>query len=90
MQLILYSRDDCPLCDRLEAMIAPHLAALRQHTPVTVTKRDVGGDPSWHLLYHARIPVLALDDRVLLEGRPKDAEVMAAMTRLGTHTGPAG
>lgn len=88
MQLILYSCDDCPLCDRLEAVIAPHLAALRQHTTITLTKRDINDDPLWHLLYHARIPVLTLDDRVLLEGRPDDAEATTAMAHLVPSEGP--
>ena len=79
MQLILYTRQGCGLCDRLEDMIAPYLAR-HQHELV---RRDIDTNESYRLLYGDRIPVLTGDGQVILEGRPDDAEVAAAMKRIG-------
>ncbi len=80
MELILYSHDDCPLCDRLEAMIAPHIERLG----ATLTKRNIKDNRDWLRAYRYRIPVLTLGDDVLLEGRPEADEVERAMTSFPT------
>jgi hypothetical protein len=82
MDLILYSHAGCCLCDRLEEMLAPHLAALRRRGGVNLFKRDIADDPAWHALYHERIPVLVAGEEVILEGRPEEDEIAAAMHRL--------
>jgi hypothetical protein len=84
MELILYSHDDCPLCDRLEAMIEPHL----QRLGATLIKRNIKTNRDWLRAYRYRIPVLTLDDRVLLEGRPEPTEVDRVMTSLPSAPGP--
>jgi hypothetical protein len=80
MQLILYSHDDCPLCDRLETMIAPHVKRLG----ATVIKRNIKTNRDWLCAYRYRIPVLTLGDEVLLEGRPEADEVDRVMTSFPT------
>ena len=78
MELILYSHDDCSLCDRLESMIAPHIERLG----ATLTKRNIKNDRAWLRAYRDRIPVLMLGDRVLLEGRPEVDDVERVMNSI--------
>lgn len=73
MQLILYGKPDCLLCDRLEAMLGPHLHTLGP--AATLTKRDINDDHDWYESYWSRIPVLMHGDHVLLEGRPSQTDV---------------
>lgn len=80
LELILYSRPDCYLCDRLERLIEPHLDRLRQDASVTLTKRCVTDDPGWQERYGLRIPVLTCGQRVLVEGRPEPDQVARALT----------
>ena len=82
MQLILYTRDGCHLCERLEQLLAPHLERLRQRGEVALIKRDIDDGHDWYEQYHARIPVLTCDDRVILEGRPEPLAVAMAMGTL--------
>ena len=76
-ELVLYGKADCPLCDRLEALIRPFLAA-----DLTLIKRDIEDDQQWLRRYRYRIPVLTGRDQVLLEGRPDPAEVARALEGL--------
>jgi len=77
MRLDFYTRPNCPLCDRLEEMLEPHLAAAsgRRGEPVELIHHNILDDPAWHAAYRDRVPVAVLGDRVLLEGRPDDEEV---------------
>ena len=76
--LIFYTRAGCHLCDRLEAMLAPHL----RRTGLALNKRDIATNEAWHHIYGDRIPVVMHDNRVILEGRPEQHEVDAAMKTL--------
>lgn len=78
MELILYGHDECSLCDRLEAMLAPHVAG----RGLTLVKCNINDDPAWRRAYHDRIPVLTADGREILEGRPSQQEVDGAMAKL--------
>ena len=78
MELILYSHDQCPLCDRLESFLKPHL---KKHS-LTLTKRNIKDDPDWRKAYRYRIPVLVADGHEVLEGRPTEDEVDRAMAAL--------
>lgn len=89
MEMILYSHEGCCLCDRLEEMLQPHLAALRQHRDVKFLKRDIADDEPARQLYRLRIPVLLVDGNVLLEGRPDAAQVASALASLAPAD-PAG
>ncbi|WP_149194852.1 glutaredoxin family protein [Luteimonas suaedae] len=67
--LILYQRDDCPLCDRALAV----LAEARAPEFETVW---IDGDAALEARYGARVPVLRHDGREL--GWPFDAEAVRA------------
>jgi len=82
LNLILYGRSDCCLCDRLESLITPHLYAWREKGNVILTKRDVEDDRHWFALYGDRIPVLTAGGNVVLEGRPEPETVAAVFAGL--------
>ena len=79
IRLFFYTRADCPLCDRLEELLQPHLRWLRERTEVLFEPRDIFDNPAWREAYQYRIPVLTRGDDVLLEGRPEADEVARAM-----------
>lgn len=74
-RVVLYTRDGCHLCERLAALLDPHLQA----RGLTLRHRDITMRRDWLRSYRLRIPVLAIDGRVVLEGRPEAAEVAAAL-----------
>lgn len=78
MEFILYTKNRCPLCNRLDDLIQPHLARIG----LPVQKRDVLANEQWRESYGDRIPVLTCDGRVLLEGRPEAAEVVRVFAAL--------
>lgn len=79
---ILYSHAGCCLCDRLEEMIAPYLAKQQKTDEVELLKRDIADHPAWLEAYRDRIPVLTLDDVVVLEGRPSEDDVRQVFAEL--------
>ena len=75
MMLLLYSRRGCHLCETAEDMLAAHAG------PGTVKIVDVDADPDLQRLYGSRVPVLAADGCVVMEGRfdePELARLLAA------------
>ena len=82
LELVLYGRANCCLCDRLESLITPHLQAQRGNGNVTLTKRNIDDDAHWQDLYGTRIPVLTHGAKVVLEGRPEPEAVAAAFAEL--------
>lgn len=77
MTLFLYTKPNCPLCDRLDELIEPHVEGRFK-----VEHRNILLEKSWYDAYWDRIPVLTLEDRVLLEGRPEQKTVAAAFNDL--------
>lgn len=80
MQLVLYGKSDCLLCDRLQGLLEPHLYTLGP--AATLEKRDINDNTEWYETYWSRIPVLTYNDEVILEGRPSSTEVDLAFERL--------
>lgn len=76
MELILYGKPGCALCDRMESMLWPHVAS---RPDLTIVYRDILEHDQWREAYRLRVPVLVAGDRVLLEGRPSEAQVAAAV-----------
>ena len=64
-------------------LVAPHLDALRSDgIDIQLTKRDIHENKDWRQLYKLRIPVLTLDDKVIIEGNPGEDEVRQAIETL--------
>lgn len=80
IRLILYTRQGCHLCDRLDQMLTPYLVLLWEGNDVELIKRDIDDQDDWHEAYSQRVPVLEHEGKVILEGRP-EAEVVAKAMR---------
>lgn len=65
-QLVVYSRDPCPLCD--EALDV--LSAYRRWLP-TITVVDIDTDPRLVEQYGLSVPVVACDDKIRFRGHVK-------------------
>ena len=62
MQVRLYRKDDCPLCDELKA----DLLALQQEIGFVVEERNIEADPVAWDRYRYLIPVLDIEGGPLL------------------------
>lgn len=65
LQLTLYTRPRCGLCDLLHE----DLLAMCRGMAVEIVPVDVDGDPDLKARYGTRIPVLMGGDELLCEGR---------------------
>jgi len=65
VELTLYSKPECPLCDTLER----ELAGLLTPGEAVVTKVSIETDVALSEAWGWRIPVVAAGDEVLAEGR---------------------
>ena len=65
VELVLYTRKPCPLCDEMKHEIAR--AAL--DAPHTLREVDIESDPALIELHGRSIPVLAIDGRIAFKGR---------------------
>jgi hypothetical protein len=65
LELILYSRPGCHLCDETRTILAALLdERARDGLPVpTLVERDIETDPSWEQAYFTSIPVVELGER---------------------------
>jgi glutaredoxin len=71
MDVLLYTRRGCHLCEAAEDM----LAAQRAHVRLI----DVDRDAEALARYDLRVPVLEIDGRVVLEGRFDERALAAAL-----------
>ena len=62
-RLILYSKNDCPLCDELTDEF--------QRRRISYTKRAITSNRTWYDEYHQRIPVTVLPDGSEYDGIPE-------------------
>jgi len=63
LSLILYSRNDCQLCDVFES----ELAELVRTNQLKMEKIDVDSLPELQALYGNDVPVLALNERIICQ-----------------------
>jgi len=61
--LIFYTKSDCPLCDRVDKL----LAIGQRRWRVEIKTVDIRSDPAVYELYRDRIPVVVFPDGALLE-----------------------
>jgi glutaredoxin len=74
MQIVLYSRRGCHLCERVEEWLAVHAPA--------AAIVDVDAFPEAKQAFGLRVPVVEIDGVVALEGRFDEGQFVAA-TRPG-------
>lgn len=73
-RFVVYSRDDCPLCDEFIAELSRLLAPSGERVQV----RDVDADPLTQRRFGLKIPVLTVDGSPVCHGR-LDAEAVARL-----------
>ena len=67
-RFLVFTRDDCPLCDEFVADLA--------RLPLAYELRDVDGDPVTRRRYGLKVPVLTCDGSVVCHGRLDRAAVL--------------
>ncbi len=78
MELILYTRASCHLCDEAKGTLAPVL----QEFGVALKEVDVDTDPVLAARYGEQVPVLMLDGRKLAKYHIDAAQVRRALELL--------
>ena len=74
MRIVLYSRRGCHLCEHAEELLA-------FHAPDAVVV-DVDAHAEAKARFDLRVPVLEVDERVVLEGRIDEKEMGRALALL--------
>jgi len=78
MELTLYTRARCHLCEEAKATLAPVLLEFS----VALKEVDVDTDPALAARYGEQVPVLMLDDRKLAKHRIDATQVRRALELL--------
>ena len=79
LELVLYSKSVCPLCDRLKEA----LARVEAKAPHRLEVVSIDGDKRHR--YALKVPVLELDGRELVHGKVSDDELLAALRAAQTE-----
>ena len=74
---MVYSRDNCPLCDEFVAELSRLLAPTDERIDV----RDVDADPLTRRRFGLKIPVLTVDGSLVCHGRLDAAAVARLLAR---------
>ena len=81
VELLLYSKADCPLCDEMAA--AAHEAA--QKIPLSIIHVDVAADPRLRDEYGLDIPLLFHNGACIAKHRITPEELVAKLKRRTGH-----
>ena len=73
MDVLLYTRRGCHLCETVEEILSWHVPAARVV--------DVGGDAALERDYGLRVPVLLFGGHVVAEGRIEEDELTLLLAR---------
>jgi glutaredoxin len=74
-QVTFYTKAGCHLCEDARAM----LDEIAAQTPYTLTEIDIRGDLALFERYRYRIPVIVIDETILIEGRIDYSELAYAL-----------
>ena len=77
IQLVLYTRADCPLCHEMQAVIE----RVAREMPLALELVDVDGDPALAAAYGHEIPVLAINGRRAFAVRVDAGALRARLAR---------
>lgn len=76
MDLILYYRENCHLCDAMRKAL---VAFSRRHYPIEWLEVDIDRDPGLIRLYDTRVPVLCLGEREICHYFFDESALLAAL-----------
>ncbi len=76
--LVLYTRSNCGLCDRLKSMISTIIDD-DGRDDLRLVEVDIDSDPGLIEQFRYRVPVVMHEDAVILEGKPDEQEVRQAL-----------
>jgi len=71
MDVVLYTRRGCHLCEAVEDLLPHHAPRARIV--------EIGGDSALERAYGLRVPVVTVDGRAIAEGRIDEACLIAAL-----------
>jgi glutaredoxin len=77
IQLVLYTRADCPLCHEMQAVIE----RVAREMPLALELVDVDGDPALTAAYGDQVPVLLVNGRQAFAGRVDPPALRARLAR---------
>jgi len=77
IELIIYTRNDCPLCHEMEAVIAAELPKFDAH----IKRIEIDGDPALEARFGTEVPVLFVNDRKAFKYRCTPAELRQRLAR---------
>jgi len=77
IELIIYTRNDCPLCHEMEAVIAAELPKFDAH----IRRIEIDGDAGLEARFGTEVPVLFVNDRKAFKYRCTPAELRQRLAR---------
>lgn len=80
VELTLYSKPDCRLCDEMEE----ELSNASRGLPVKITKVDITGDPELEKKYGLEIPLLTHDGEKLARHRADERTLAAKIRKIAS------
>ena len=78
MQLTIYSRPGCHLCDEMKAVV--ERVARSAAAPLTIEAVDISTDPALEARYGVEIPVLLIDGKKVAKYRITEEALMRQVT----------
>lgn len=75
IEILLYTRRGCHLCEAVEDLLSHHAPGVRIV--------DIGGDDRLEAEFGVRVPVLVIDGGVAAEGRIDESTLIVALARRG-------
>jgi glutaredoxin len=69
--IVIYGKPGCHLCDEAMAI----LETVQRDVPMTITKRDIGGDPDLTARMGESIPVIEIDGQHFCKFRVNEARL---------------
>ena len=78
VELVLYSRLDCPLCDEMKE----ELGRTKPGRPTRLREVNIDGDPELEARHGLSVPVLEIAGRVAFKGRMTASEFERKFDRL--------
>ena len=82
LELTLYSRSGCHLCEEMKAVVE----AVSADYPLRLREVDIDTDPELRSRYDTEVPVLLINDRKAFKYRVSPRDLRARLQREATHS----